>query len=278
VLRSALIVGVASLIGRALARTLRASDVYVHGTWRHNAGESGDADVLDLSRPLDAWQIPAVDCAFLCAALTSTAACESNPALSHRINVEAQVAIAERLNAVGTRVVFLSTSMVFDGSRPLRLANERTCPTSVYGAHKAEAEWRMRRLGDRVSVLRLTKVLTSEHPLLRDWRSAMHQGREIHPFSDVVLAPVGIEQVLEALVLLANEREGNIFQLSGERDVSYAQLATALGCDPRLIQPISGAERYPSPPPAHTTLDVAGLRGLGMHVLTTDQTLQDLHE
>jgi dTDP-4-dehydrorhamnose reductase len=277
VLRSALVVGVASQIGGALARTLRAGDVHVHGTSRHSDA-AGDTAVLDLSRPLGAWQIPAVDCAFLCAALTSTAACESNPTLSRRINVEAPVAIAERLNAVGTRVVFLSTSMVFDGTRPLRLAHERTCPTSVYGAHKAEAEWRMRRLGDRVSVLRLTKVLTSEHPLLRDWRSAMHQGREIHPFSDVVLAPVGIEQVLEALVLLANEREGNIFQLSGERDVSYAQLATALGCDPRLIQPISGAERYPSPPPAHTTLDVAGLRGLGMHVLTTDQTLQDLHE
>jgi dTDP-4-dehydrorhamnose reductase len=274
--RSALIVGLDSQIGDALARALRAQGVNVHGTRRRAGVERPETSHLDLAGPIADWQPPAVDCAFLCAAVTSIAACKRDPIVSQRVNVEAQVGVAERLIARGTRVVFLSTNLVFDGSRAMRLADEPTCPTTVYGSQKAEAEQRLLQLGERVSVLRLTKVLTTNHPLLCGWRGAMQRGEAIHPFSDVVLAPVAMHQVIEALALLG-DGPGGIYQLSGDRDVSYAEVALAMGCEGRLVQPIAGADQYPSPPPAHTTLDVRGLRRLGVCVLTTDQMLEGLY-
>jgi len=274
VLRSALVVGLDSQIGAALVRTLRARGVHVRGTRHSDVPGQPDATQLDLAVSLDDWQPARVECGFLCAGLTSVAACERNPRLSHRVNVDAQVEVAKRLTESGAHVVFLSTNMVFDGSKPLRQADEPTCPTTVYGAHKAEAEQQLQQLGDRVTVLRLTKVLTREHPLLHDWKTALQRGEAIHPFSDVVLAPVAMDQVVEALSRLADEPSGGIFQLSGDRDVSYAQVALALGHDPHLVQPISGAYQYPTQPPMHTTLDVSGLRQRGMHVRATQQTLE----
>ena len=278
-LRSALIVGADSTIGSALAVALRKDGVQVYGTTRRQTqGADPCITYLDLATVPDDWHPPAVDCAFLCAAATSIAACATDATGTSRINVEAPIRLAERLATTAARIVFLSTNLVFDGSRPARLATETTCPTTVYGAQKAEAEQRLHALDDDIRVLRLTKVLSSNHALLRGWRATLARKEPIHPFRDVVLSPVAMDETIKALLRVGNAERGGIFQLSGDRDLTYAELAIALGSDARLVEPVDGAASYPAPPPAHTTLDTRSLVELGLPLRTTLETVEVLKQ
>jgi dTDP-4-dehydrorhamnose reductase len=275
---SALIVGIDSQIGGALAEDLGAHGLSIWATSRRGSGSR--TAFLDLAAGFDRWTPPRVNYAFLCAGVASIETCEREPATTRRVNVEAQITVAECLVKQGTHVVFLSTNMVFDGSRPLMTADEKVCPTSAYGAQKAEAERRLMLLGAGVTSLRLTKVLSSKQQLLCGWASTLRHEEPIQPFCDVVLAPVSVRQVTEALRTIARTSATGIFQLSGDVDVSYAELAyelaDKLGRSRHLVQPVRGAMRYLIPPPAHTTLDTDGIRRLGLRVPSTHETIDDI--
>jgi dTDP-4-dehydrorhamnose reductase len=273
----ALIVGVDSVIGSSLAAHLRSGGVSVVATSRRATRLPGTME-LDLLSGLDSWTAPTVDCVFLCAAATSIHACEQDPGATRLVNVEGPVRLAQRLIERGARVVFLSSNLVFDGSRPFRRVDEPTCPTTVYGHHKAQAEEQLLAMGARVSVLRLTKVLGTSHPLLGEWARALAAGQAIHPFRDVLLAPVALRQSVEALSAIARHDADGVFHLSGDRDVTYAHLAGMLATEwqanPTLVQPMAG--RAVSTPPAQTTLDTSSLARLNLVAWPTDRTIQTL--
>jgi dTDP-4-dehydrorhamnose reductase len=260
-----LLVGGDSEVGAATRKWLQEAGREVAATTRRPERASAETPFLDLAVPLDRWQPPAgtrAVCIF--AAVARLAACESDPAGSAHINVAQTLTLVERLVAAGIYVLHLSTNQVFDGTRPRMLPDAPTCPVSEYGRQKARAEAgileRMRR-GAPVAILRLAKVLSPDTPLLRDWVAALATGAPIRPFHDMTMAPTPIEIVARAVAALMDERAPGIFQLTGPRDVSYAEvgyhLAERLRADPQLVTPVSAATMalaFGAAPP-HTTLD-----------------------
>jgi dTDP-4-dehydrorhamnose reductase len=261
-----LVVGADGLIGRALIGALAACGAEVIGTSRRRPPPPGRT-YLDLADDPEGWTLPGpTETAYLCAAVTSQDLCVRDPAASLRVNVCRTVALARQLVASGGFVLFLSTNLVYDGSVPHRRSDDPVCPTTEYGRQKAEAERRLLAIGDGVAVVRLTKVLAAETPVLAKWRIALRSGESIHPFSDMVMAPVSPAFVVDALVRIARSRSPGIFQISSARDVTYAQaaerLAALLGASPDLVRPVEAVHAGISPEaiPAHTTLDTTPLR------------------
>ena len=76
-----------------------------------------------------------------CAAYTAVDKAESNEALCQRINCDAVRNLGEAAEAVGAKVIHISTDYVFDGSncRPY-VETDATCPVSVYGRTKLAGE------------------------------------------------------------------------------------------------------------------------------------------
>jgi dTDP-4-dehydrorhamnose reductase len=254
----ALIVGLDSRIGSVLAATLRDRAIEVVGTSRRDS--SNGKILFDLAQP-DLTVLPKADIVFICAAQTSQALCRTNTAESNRINIEAPVAIAKAFSTKSARIVFTSSSAVFDGSKPFRPADDACCPISVYGEQKAEAERQLLALGRAVAILRLTKTLSIDFPLFRDWIAELRAGRLVRAFEDLVIAPLPAAYVAEALLAVATSADGGIFQVSGTRDISYVeaarQIAAQLSVDPAQIAP-ARAQSAGVPPneiPMHTTLD-----------------------
>lgn len=254
----ALIVGIDSQIGSALALRLRTKGIDVVGTSRRKAANG--TVFLDLLEP-DAASLPEADIAFLCAAATNQKKCRNDPEGTRRINVDAPVMLAKRLSAHGTRIVFASSNAVFDGRTPHRPANDAVCPITIYGHQKAEAERRLLDLDGAISVVRLTKTLTLEFSLVRDWIANLKAGRTIDPFIDMVMAPMPIAYVVDALLAVATSSLTGIFQASGLRDIPYSDaarhVATRLRFNEILVVPIPGrGTQIPANEvPANTTLD-----------------------
>ena len=103
-------------------------------------------------------------------------------------------------------------------------------------------------------------------PLIDDWIAKLVTGRPISAFHDMPLAPTPIDLVAKAIGALMRDRATGIYQLTGPRDASYAELgrllAHRLGVDPALVTEVSArdAGQPEGSTPCHTTLDSSGLR------------------
>jgi dTDP-4-dehydrorhamnose reductase len=236
----AIVVGADGGIGRALINTLRQRGDIVWGTSRRSDATTNDLLPLDLAdRAASAISLPVADVAFFCAAITSFAECRRDPVLARAVNVANPSALARRLAAAGMHVVLLSTSAVFDWRVPLVPASRPTCAVSVYGKLKAEAEAEFLDIGRAASVVRFAKVLTPDLKLFTGWIEALDHEQPVRAFTDLRMAPIALSDAVTALLAVAEDARGGIYQLSSATDISYLDaarhLAGGLGRSPDLV-------------------------------------------
>jgi dTDP-4-dehydrorhamnose reductase len=259
-----LVVGGDSLVGAAVLAELDRVGIRALGTTRRPARAGPGRPLLDLASA-DRWNLPTrVDVAVLCAAIARQADCRRDPAGSYNVNVTATSALAKKLADSGAFIVFASSNAVFDGLQPHRLPEDATDPRSEYGRQKAVAEKEVLSLG--AGIVRLTKVFGATVPLFEGWLSSLRSHQPIHPFADMVMAPVPAEFAAQALLAVGRRRAAGITQVSGQVDVTYAD-AAGFGArltesDQQLVQPVSyrSAGIEPQDVPEHTTLDTTRLR------------------
>jgi len=96
--------------------------------------------------------------------MTKPTACEKEPAVAHRVNVEGTAHLIEAARSVGARFIFLSSDLVFDGSaercpEPVEGRYDEDSPTnplSVYGHTKVEGEELVRTGSEDFAIVRTT--------------------------------------------------------------------------------------------------------------------------
>ncbi len=261
-----MIVGSDSLIGRALYARFVEMGLAIMGTTRRSIPGESPLTYLDLAADIASWECPPAEVAVLCAGETAIGECRSKPEYTWRVNVEATSAVARKFLDQKTFVIYLSTNQVFDGSSARTKPDALVAPLTEYGRQKAEVERRLNGLSGTKAIVRLTKVLDRGYALFDKWVASLRQGTVVEPFNDMFLAPVPLSCVVSVLTLVATTRSPGIFQISGDRDVSYAQAALlcakALDLKTDLIRPVCAAEtgRYSGPIPRNTTLDSERLK------------------
>ena len=265
-----LIVGGDSEIGAATARAIMAQGKAVAATTRRPERVAPGRPLLDLAAPLEGWEPPqGTRAACVCAAIARITDCAADPPGTARINVGQTLTLVERLLARDIYVLFLSTNQVFDGRMPHAPADTPHSPVSEYGRQKARTEAALLGLmarGAPVAILRLAKVVSPGMPLIASWIGNLSAGRPIRAFADMTLAPAPIQLVSAAIASLLEERARGVFQLTGPRDVAYADmgrfLADHLGASPTLVEATSAREAGlpEGSTPLNTTLDSSLLR------------------
>jgi dTDP-4-dehydrorhamnose reductase len=265
-----LIVGGDSEIGAATYRAMKAHGRAVAATTRRRECIAAERPLLDLADPLDSWEPPqGTRAACVCAAVARLAACAADPDGAARINVVQTLALIEKFLARGIYVLFLSTNQVFDGRAPHVPADAPHSPVSEYGRQKARTEAALRGLmarGAPVAILRLAKVISAKMSLIERWIRDLSTGHSIRAFNDLTLAPTPTDLVCAAISSLLQDRASGIFQLTGPRDVNYADvgrfLASYLGAESGLVKETSArvAGLPEGATPLNTTLDSSLLR------------------
>jgi len=153
----------------------------------------------------------------------------------------------------GIFVTFISTNSVFGCERPWPHEEDPHEPGIAYARQKAEVERTIRTaavmLGaaDRLNIVRLTKILDLDTPPLPNWFAAWDRGEKVHPFSDLIFAPMSVSFVGEALTMIGEKRILGDLHLSGAENVSYVYLAYSLAeklsVDTLLIAPTTAEEK-----------------------------------
>jgi len=222
-------VGGDGFIGQALYQACKARGAEVFVTTRRC---NRAAIQIDLSQPIDTNILPHCDVAYLCAAISRFSTCERNPILARRVNITAQLELARNFFSRGTHVVFLSSNAVFDGRAESPNEDARLSPISFYGQLKSYAEEELEVLAKQysgdLSIVRLTKVLSSCHPLISKWVRDLRAKTAITAFSDKNLSPISLDYAVKGLIQCGAVKVGGTFHLSGKIELSFHALANLL--------------------------------------------------
>ena len=249
-----LVVGGTGLIGRALVENAASEGIACAATARRSGGEqkigaehASRLLLIDLNDSPDQWQIPSgTECAIFCAAITGIAACENDPGGTSAINVTATIALADRLAAARTKVIFLSSNQVFGPETSAPAEDSGPAPVTEYGRQKLVVEQHLLEKIPNSQIIRLTKVIPPAFPLFAEWNSALAAGQPITAYSDLYFSPIALETTAAMILKIATSPHDGIFHLSASDSISYLDaarwLAARAGVEPSLV------EGRPSPP------------------------------
>ncbi|MGE4167832.1 MAG: WbuC family cupin fold metalloprotein [Xanthobacteraceae bacterium] len=259
-----------SELGAATRDYLRSRNQPVLVTTRRRNLASPERFYFDILDFPDDWAPPAgVDAACIFVSVARLLDCANDPMASARVNIEQTLRLIDRLTASGIYVLFLSSNQVFDGQSVAVAPTASPRPVSEYGRQKAATEraiFERMAKGAPLGILRLSKVISPNFPLIQDWIDTLAHGKPIQAFNDMTLAPVPDSLVSAAIEGLLKSKSTGVFQLSGPRDVTYfdigCYIAKELGADPKLVRSIRANDggMPEGATPNHTTLDSSALR------------------
>lgn len=231
-------------------------------TTRRKKSISSTRLFLDLSKNIEFWNPPdGVSVVYLCAAMTSIECCARDPIQSELINVHNTLEVAKKCIEKDIFVVFPSTNLVFDGTKPFQKIDDSVSPKTEYGRQKAETEKRLLTLNEKIAIVRFTKIISPRMILINNWMNFLRNKKEINPFSDMVMSPIPHFLAADLLYRVASKRLDGIFQLSGVSDITYEKIAyhiaDRIGVERDLIRPIKALESniLIGHIPQYTTLD-----------------------
>jgi dTDP-4-dehydrorhamnose reductase len=227
---------------------------------------------LDLGRPEELSRLIrsfSPELVFLTAALTSPLACERDKERAWAVNAAPAVLLARLAREMGFRLVFVSTDLVFDGTKGGYRETDRVNPLSVYGRTKAAAEEAVLEavekgadcLAVRTSLI-IGWDLSGPAGNLAWMEGSIREGKSLRLYIDEFRSPVAAAELARCLSLLAQRAGPGLYHLAGPERMSRYGLGRlicqGLGWPLESLVPARLAEEEPDPPrPADVSLDLA---------------------
>lgn len=202
-------------------------------------------------------------------AMTAVADCFANPALARQTNTAATTTLAEECAALGARMVFVSTDMVFGGDHAPYDEGAAPAPLSVYGRTKADAE---------AAIIALPRTLVVRVPLMYGFActtrsatfaqqmAAIRARTPLKLFTDEFRTPAWVVDAAHALIGLARSDRAGLIHIAGPERLSRLEMvqrfARFIGVSDPAFEPVSrlsiaGGE----PRPADLSLSAARFAG-----------------
>jgi dTDP-4-dehydrorhamnose reductase len=247
------VTGASGSLGWTLCRLL-SSKCRIAGTYfRHprvpesTVGVKLDlADLPSISATLDHFKPEVI---FHAAAITDPDRCEENPGLAFAVNSDATRELASVALRLGSRLIFVSTDLVFDGEKGGYTETDPARPLSVYGASKLRAEQATLERGAFV-VIRSSLVYGFGSPVSRTflgWMlSKLGRNEPIEVFADQKRNPVLVDDLAEAAVAAVEGDLVGLYHVGGPETMSRLefgrQVCGVFGFGEALLRPTSMAD------------------------------------
>jgi len=246
-----LIIGGSGVIGSKLVKYFMLEKNQVEYTYLTNKMLGYKAHRLDitLSDPTKEL-ITSInpDIVIHCAALTNVDLCETNKTLADTINVEGTKNIIEGCKITNSKLVYVSTCFVFDGSKKLYYEEDVRVPATHYGFTKSKAE----ELVERSSLSNL--ILRTDQPYcwVEKWQhtnsplrviNTLKTGNTLNEIVDWYNNPTYVPDFVRGTAKLLEYNEKGVFQVVGPDHCNRYQwsLLTAdiFELEKKLITPIT---------------------------------------
>ncbi len=182
------------------------------------------------------------------AALTDSNFCAENRETAWEVNVKGSENMARAAEAVGARLIYLSTDLVFDGKRRFYTEEDAPDPVCFYGKTKWEGEKAVSSACSNVCIARSALIYgfsaTSARCFTEVMIESLKRGRDLTLFTDEFRTPVYIENICDMLLELAEMEDARgVFHIAGpERRSRFdfgRELVDAFGFGREHLIPVS---------------------------------------
>jgi dTDP-4-dehydrorhamnose reductase len=267
-----MILGASGLLGKALMRE-----------WREDAVvgfSSRDVDIRDSDKVRDVVESVRPDWIVLAAAFTNVDACESEPDLAFAVNRDGAVNVAEAAKLSGSKLLFLSSDYVFDGTKnsPYETEDSRN-PQSVYGRSKAEAEIQLLEVLPECCIARTSWLFGTGGKCFPDTILKLAASRSaLDVVNDQRGCPTYSVDLARAIITLCRRDAGGIVHLTNSGECSWFEFARQIVKTARLsteVRPVNSQQMArPAPRPAYSVLSSKSLQPYGVTVPNWQDALQ----
>jgi dTDP-4-dehydrorhamnose reductase/dTDP-4-dehydrorhamnose 3,5-epimerase len=183
-----------------------------------------------------------------CAAYTAVDKAEDERDLCYSVNVEGTRAVAEAAKKINSKVVYISTDYVFDGSGQEPHSEEKeTNPINYYGYTKEQGEKIVRELIDRHFIVRTSWVYGSNgNNFVKTMIELAKTRNDINVVSDQIGAPTYTKDLAEFIVSLVLKNKYGTYHGVNEGYCSWYEFAKVIFNESGIkvkVNPIS-TEQY----------------------------------
>ena len=186
------------------------------------------------------------------AAITNVDLCETNHELADKVNIESTRNIVNACEEVKSKLVYISTSAVFDGKKEVYTEEDKPNPTYYYAKTKFEGENIVEKSGLQFLILRTDqpycwlekwqKEKTSVSRVLKKLES----GEETNEVIDWYNNPTFVDNFTEVSLELIKRNKFGIYHVVGSDFINRYDLALKVaevfGKNKKLIKPITSNE------------------------------------
>ena len=263
-----LITGGSGLIGSALVENLR-TEYATYYTYNTNKMQFPRAfgrklDLTDEMRMDGVMSDVRPEVLIHAAAMTSVVECERDWEKTYDTNVRATAELLTHCRRFGTRIVYLSTDLVFDGSVGNYEENDETFPVNRYGKSKKLAEELVLDAKYlRPLVLRISLVIgkgNTHHGGMIGWlKDSLEKGQPVTLFVDEYRSMIYLPDLVRIIDEALRKQLEGVYHIAGHKRTSRydfgVQFAEVFGYDSDLIQRGSLADCQGPNRPADVSLN-----------------------
>ena len=266
------IFGATGLLGKPLVRAWAGDEVV--------GLSSKDADIRDAEQVRRAVEQSRPDWIILAAAYTDVDGCETNPELAFAVNRRGAVNVAEAAKRVGSRLLFISTDYVFDGTKasPYETDDPRA-PRSVYGKSKAEAEIRILEVLPEACILRTSWLFGTDGKCFPDTILKLAATRDaLDVVDDQRGCPTYADDLARTIIELCRKNAAGIVHATNRGSCTWFQFARAIVAGAGLsavVRPTTSDKFVrPAERPKYSVLSARSLEGYAIAMPTWEDALE----
>lgn len=206
-----------------------------------------------------------------CAAIGDVDESERDPQRAWRVNVDGTANIANAAREAEARLLFISTSTVFDGRTGGYSEDDAPNPVNVYGRTKIAAEHAVRVLHPSALIVRISMAYgyprTGGASFLTRVEDRLRAGKPTNQPTDEFRTPTDVLTLADALVELVGMDVSGLLHLGPRERISRHEfalkIARRLGADPSLVTDVRGEELSDrAPRPKDVSFNTDRARGL----------------
>lgn len=194
---------------------------------RPDEGETQAVDLLNDDSVAAIIRNARPSCIVHSAAMTVVGACFEQPAAAARMNVDVTRRLVELAAELGSRIVFVSTDLVFDGSRGGYDESSDARPTTVYGQTKLVAEQIVLAYAGGI-VVRLPLMYglpaSARTTTFMTQLAALRSGTPLKLFRDEFRSPIWLEDAAAALERAGSSAFAGLLHAGGPERLSRLEI------------------------------------------------------
>lgn len=258
-----LILGASGLLGSVLVEDWIGDEIF--------PASSKDADIRDEGQVRKLLISCRPNWTILAAAYTDVDGCETNPELAHAVNCLGAANVARAARENGSRLLFISTDYVFDGTKTSSYeAHDPVRPLGVYGLSKAEAEREIRQVLPDCCILRTSWLFGAQGKCFPNTILRLAQiQKTLSVVSDQHGSPTFNRDLAKTIIQLVRAGATGTIHATNAGDCSWFEFAEeivlAAGLADVTIKPASSKElNRPAPRPKYSVLSTTSLAQCGM--------------